>query len=55
MITESFESGFPDDLEAICGVVSILLAEFAQQTLGQQKEEDFENTEFDYGFRVPRK
>ncbi|KAJ1430194.1 hypothetical protein SESBI_07980 [Sesbania bispinosa] len=49
MITESFESGFPDDLEAICGIVSILPVEFAKQTLGQQEEEDFEDTEFDYG------
>ncbi|KAJ1434278.1 hypothetical protein SESBI_05627 [Sesbania bispinosa] len=54
MITQSFESGFPDDLEAICGVVSILPAEFAPQTLSQQEEEDFENTEFDYG-SGPRK
>ncbi|KAJ1406744.1 Retrovirus-related Pol polyprotein from transposon 17.6 [Sesbania bispinosa] len=49
MITESFESGFPDDLEAICGVVSILPTEVTQQTLGQQEEEDFMDTEFDYG------
>ncbi|KAJ1412480.1 Retrovirus-related Pol polyprotein from transposon opus [Sesbania bispinosa] len=39
------------NLKAICGVVSILPAEFAQQTLGQQEEEDFEDTKFDYGSR----
>ncbi|KAJ1408677.1 hypothetical protein SESBI_23297, partial [Sesbania bispinosa] len=49
MVTDSFELGFPDDLEAICGVVSILHAEFAQQTLEEQEEEYFEDPGFDYG------
>ncbi|KAJ1428466.1 hypothetical protein SESBI_08977 [Sesbania bispinosa] len=35
MITDSFESGFPDDSESICGVILILPAEFSQQTLSQ--------------------
>ncbi|KAJ1433196.1 hypothetical protein SESBI_06134, partial [Sesbania bispinosa] len=49
LINESFKSGFRDNLEAIFGVVSILPVEFAQQTLGQQEEEDFEDAEFDFG------
>ena len=47
MVTSSFDSGFADDLEDICGVVSILPAEFASETdMGEQfSKEDFDTTE----------